>query len=220
MAAPLKIELYTDVICPWCAIGSHRLDKVLAERFEGLSVEIQHHPVLLMPDTPREGRDVAAYFTQRFGKFDAASFYERPEAEARRSGLGLDLARQPRIANTIAAHTLIRGARPLGTEHRLAVALGLTHFVEIRDIADPEVLADIGAAHGFDRAQALALVRSEAELAKTLAEAQAASARGISGVPHFIFGGGIAIAGGQSEDALAEAITAALAAQGVEERAG
>lgn len=149
--------------------------------------------------------------TQRFGKFDAAAFFARPEAEARSSGLALDLSRQPRIANTVPAHTLIRNARPLGTEHGLAVAIGLAHFMEVKDVGDAEVLADIATGFGFDRSQALALAQSEEELAKTRTEAKAAAERGVSGVPHFIFGGRVAINGGQSEDALAQAIETALA---------
>lgn len=216
MGASLKIDVYTDIICPWCAIGNHRLDKVLAERFGGLATEIQHHPVLLMADTPPEGTDMAAFFSQRTGKpFDPEAFFARPEAEARSSGLMLDLSRQTRFVSTVAAHTLIRNARPLGTEHPLAVAIGLAHFMETRDVSDPEVLADIAVVHGFDRSQALAMVQSAEELAKTRAEAADASARGISGVPQFFFGGSVNLSGGQSEDALAQAIETVLAAQPV-----
>lgn len=213
MTRPLGIDLYSDIICPWCALGNFRLDKVLAERFPGVATDIRHHPVLLMPDTPPEGLDLVAVMTQRFGKFDPAALFARPEAEARSSGLMLDPSRQPRIANTVPAHTLIRNARPFGTEHRLAVAIGLAHFIDLKDVGDPGVLADIATDHGFDRAEALAIARSEEELAKTRAEAAASSAQGIRGVPHFIFGQGISISGGQSEDALAQAIETALDAE-------
>lgn len=205
----LKIDLYTDIICPWCLIGNHRLDKVLAERFAGLSFDIEHHPVLLMPDLPAEGADTVELLTQRMGVFDRAAFFGRPEAAARESGLMLDLGRQPRMAPTVAAHSLIRNARHRGTQHRLAVAIGQAHFDEVRDIGDVEVLADIGAEYGFDRDEARALVQSPGELALTLAEARQAAAQGIRGVPHFIFGGTVSVSGGQSEDALSEAIRSA-----------
>jgi len=81
----LQIDLYTEIACPWCIIGQHRLDKVLKERFPDLAVDIRHHPVLLMPDTAVSGRDLSGVRTQA-EDWLAAHGLELPadSAEARR----------------------------------------------------------------------------------------------------------------------------------------
>ncbi|WP_251031338.1 DsbA family protein [Paraburkholderia strydomiana] len=107
--------------CPWCIVGQHRLDKVLAERFPELVVEIHHHPVLLLPDAPADGLYIPDLLRIRYGITDPKVASARPEAEARASGLLLDLGRQPMAYATQAAHALILAARERGTQHRLAV---------------------------------------------------------------------------------------------------
>jgi predicted DsbA family dithiol-disulfide isomerase len=82
----LKIDLYSDPICPWCIIGVHRLDKVLRERFPGLDVDIEHLPFELHPGAPPEGFRIDEYF-RRKGIADPAIAFARAEAEARASGL-------------------------------------------------------------------------------------------------------------------------------------
>src|SRR5579871_4481370 len=116
----LKIDLYGDTVCPWCIIGQHRLDKVLKERFPGLAVDIEHHPVLLMPDTPPEGSRIPDLLKARYGVTDPSVAFARPHAEAKASGLDLDLNRQPYAYPTLDAHTLIRLARARRTQHALA----------------------------------------------------------------------------------------------------
>lgn len=106
----LKIELYSDIVCLWCLIGQHRLDKVLSERFPHLDVDIEHHPYELMPHAPPAGIRLAGYFLMK-GIADSALAFRRPEMEARASGLHLDLSRQPFVYRTIQAHTLLRAAR-------------------------------------------------------------------------------------------------------------
>lgn len=79
----LQIDLYTEITCPWCLIGQRRLDKVVAERFPGLVAEIQHHPVLLLPDVPATGLYVPDLLRARYGVTDPKVAFARPEAEAR-----------------------------------------------------------------------------------------------------------------------------------------
>jgi predicted DsbA family dithiol-disulfide isomerase len=102
----LKIDLYTDVSCPWCILGMYRLDKVLAERLPDLAVDIEHHPVLLMPDAPAAGVYIPDMLRSRYGVADPREAFARPEAEARASGLDLDLSRQPWAYPTQPAHAL------------------------------------------------------------------------------------------------------------------
>lgn len=202
----IRIDYYADITCPWCVIGHHRLDKVLAERFSGLFVDIVHHAVFLIPDCPPQGTPIADLARSRHGISDQSTLWARPHAEARASGLALDLSRQLFAYPTQSAHTLIRLARDRGTQHRLAGSVYAAYFHEALDIADPDVLAEIASRHGFDRAEAHMLVQDAGERELTARQAASAMARGISAVPHFIFGGHIALNGGCSEDELALAI--------------
>lgn len=172
----LRIGLFTEITCPWCIIGRHRLDKVLAERFPALPVDIRQHPVLLLPDAPAAGLYIPDLLRSRYGITDPKASFARPEAEARASGLDLDLSRQLWTYRTQAAHGLVLAARGRGTEHRLAVAITDAHFLDARNISDADVLADIAVGYGFERDEARAIAldpeqhrRVEQEAAKSAA---------------------------------------------------
>lgn len=205
----LKIDLYTEISCPWCIIGQHRLDKVLAERFPGLAVDIEHHPVILMPDCPPEGARIADLLKSRYGVTDPSAAWARPHAEARTSGLKLDLGRQPFAYPTLDAHTLIRRARARGTQHALANAISKAYFMDALNIADVQVLAGIAARHGFDQDDVRALLADEQERAETRRQVARSFDAGVRSVPHFVFDGRIAINGGRSEEELVGAIASA-----------
>ncbi|WP_018238866.1 DsbA family oxidoreductase [Ensifer sp. BR816] len=207
----LQIDLYTDITCPWCIIGQHRLDKVLAERFADLVADIRHRPVLLMPDTPATGLYIPDLLRSRYGVTDPKAAFARPETEARASGLPLDLGRQAWAYPTQAAHALVLAARERGTQHSLAVAISAAYFLGAVNIADADVLADIAAEHGFERAEARAIARDPVWHRRVEQEAAALAAAGIRSVPHFVFGGRIGINGGHSEDEIALAINEAMA---------
>lgn len=205
----LQIDLYTEITCPWCIIGHHRLDKVLAERFPDLEVDIRQHPVLLLPDAPAEGLNIPDLLRSRYGVTDPKASFARPEAEARASGLDLDLSRQPWTYRTQAAHGLILAARAKGTQHQLAVAITEAHFLKAKNISDADVLADIAAAYGFEREEARAIALDRQQHRRVEQEATQSMAAGVRSVPHFVFGKRIALNGGRSEDEIASAIRAA-----------
>lgn len=196
----LRIDLYTELTCPWCLVGMHRLDKVLAQRFPGLAVDIRHHPVLLMPGAPASGLYIPDLLRSRYGIADPKLAFTRPEAEARASGLPLDLGKQLWAYPTQAAHALVLAASDRGTQHRLAVAIARANFLDGRNIADAGVLADIASAHGFTREVALSIVRGPDWKASVEREAAKSVAAGVRSVPHFVFHGRAVLNGGCSED--------------------
>lgn len=187
-------------------MGQHRLDKVLSERFSGLAVDIHHHPVLLLPNAPAEGLYIPDLLRSRYGVTDPKASFARPEAEARASGLDLDLSRQPWTYRTQAAHGLILAAQARGTQHKLAAAITDAHFLEAKNISDADVLADIAVDHGFEREEARAVALDPEQHRRVEQEAGRAAAAGVRSVPHFVFGGRLAINGGRSEDEIAAAI--------------
>ncbi|WP_413625212.1 DsbA family oxidoreductase [Luteibacter sp. Lutesp34] len=208
----MKIDLYTDITCPWCFVGHHRLDKVLAERFPDLAVDIRQHPVLLVPNAPAGGLYIPELLRSRYGIADPKSAFARPEGEARASGFELDLGRQLWAYPTQAAHALILAAAGRDTQHRLAVAITDAYFIAAKNIADADVLADIAADHGFDRDQARAIALDPAQHRRVGEKAAKSADAGIRSVPHFVFGGSISLVGGRSEDEIASAIQAASGA--------
>jgi predicted DsbA family dithiol-disulfide isomerase len=195
----IKIDLWTDVVCPWCLIGSVRLDKAIAALPDDVEVEVENHPFYLDPNTPPEGYDVGEMLKSKYGK-EPSELWARPQEEARKSGITLDLSQQPRTFPTQKAHTIVRLAKDKGTQHALANAIADAYFLEHRQVNDDEVLADIAAEHGFDRDEALRLMRDPAELKTSHELAIWAAQQGIQGVPFFIFDGKFALSGAQPEE--------------------
>jgi predicted DsbA family dithiol-disulfide isomerase len=200
---PLQIDLFADVVCPWCFVGSERLERVLAAL--GRPARVTHHPFLLNPNAPPEGDDVPARLRRKYG-VPPEQLWARLEAEARKSDLVLDLSKQRWSYPTARAHTLIRHAEAKGTQRALVRALYRAYFQEARNIHDAAELAAIAAPHGFAADEVARLTGDERELAETRDEALAAAAAGIDGVPFFVFDTRVAVAGAQPESALRAAI--------------
>lgn len=206
MTKTLKIDVFTDVVCPWCLVGSARLDQAIAELPDDIEVVVENHPFYLDPNTPPEGVVVADMLREKYGK-DPKEMWARVEAEAKKAGIELDLSQQPRMFPTAKVHTITRLAKPLGIQHELANAIAAAYFLEHRQINDDNVLADIAVEFGFDRGDALDAMNDENELAITQELATQASQQGITGVPFFVFGEKYALSGAQP----AEVFTRALA---------
>jgi predicted DsbA family dithiol-disulfide isomerase len=210
MAKVLKIDVFTDVVCPWCIVGSARLDNAIAALPEDIEVVVENHPFYLDPNTPAEGVVVADMLREKYGK-DPKNMWERVQSEARKAGVDLDLSKQPRMYPTKKAHTITRLAKPLGIQHELANAIANAYFLEHRQINDDNVLADIAAEFGFDRGDALDAMNDEHELAITEQLATDAAAQGIRGVPFFVFGEKYALSGAQPDEVFQRALAQTIA---------
>lgn len=209
MTRTIKIDLFTDTVCPWCLVGAARLDQAIAALPDDVTVEVENHPFYLNPDTPEEGLVVADMLREKYGR-DPKEMWERVEGEARKAGIDLDLSQQPRSFPTRKGHTLVRLAQAKGTQHALANAIAWGYFMDHKLINDDYVLADIAVEHGFTREEALRAVRDEQELAITHELAVSAAQQGIQGVPFFIFDGKFALSGAQPQEVFAQAFEYAL----------
>lgn len=205
MTKQLKIDVFTDVVCPWCVVGSARLDAAIAKLPDDIDVIVENHPFYLDASTPPEGVVVADMLRERYGK-DPREMWARVEGEARKAGVDLDLSKQPRMFPTKKAHTITRLAKPLGIQHELANAIANAYFLEHRQINDDNVLADIAVEFGFDRGDALDAMNDEHELAITEQLANDAAAQGIRGVPFFVFGEKYALSGAQPAEVFDRAL--------------
>ncbi|KKB07490.1 DsbA family oxidoreductase [Devosia chinhatensis] len=209
MTKMLKIDVFTDVVCPWCLVGSARLDQAIAALPDDVEVVIENHPFYLDPSVPTEGVDVDEMLRQKYGR-DPAEMWARVEGEAQKSGIVLDLSKQPRMFNTAKAHTITRLSKPNGNQHELANAIADAYFLDHRQINDDNVLADIAVAFGWDRGDALDAINDETELAITAQLATSAAEQGIRGVPFFVFAEKYALSGAQPDEVFRQALEKTL----------
>lgn len=204
----LPITIVSDVVCPWCLIGSRRLELALAQRPD-VEARITYLPFLLDPTTPKDGRDLRENLRRKYG-VDPETMFGRVEQAARESGIPLDFSKVTRSPNTTAAHVLLDAAEPRGTQRALARALFHAYFLEGRDVGDADVLARIAAEHGFDREEAYALATDEQAKARIREFAAEQSQAGVSGVPFFIFDDRYAVSGAQAVETFVRVIDTVL----------
>jgi predicted DsbA family dithiol-disulfide isomerase len=196
----IRLDIFSDPVCPWCLIGKTQLDRALAARPDH-PFTIEWHPFQLNPEMPTGGMDRRAYLEAKFGgKMQAATVYARIDEAASAAGLALDLGAIARTPNTLDAHRLIHWAGLEGVQDAVVTALFAAYFMQGRDIGDHETLADIAAAAGMDRAVAARLLASDAERDAIAQRDAHARARGISGVPTFIVADTYVLTGAQPPD--------------------
>ncbi len=212
MSEAMTIDVVSDVVCPWCYVGKRRLESTLMERTD-IVPEIRWRPFFLDPTVPREGKPRIDYITGKFGSLESIKpAHERLVGLGKVAGIDFhfgDIEKQP---NTLDAHRLIGWASAEHKADRLVENLFADFFVNGADLTDRAVLAAIGARAGLDRKAVAADLASDKDEELVRKQAQAASASGIGGVPFFVFGGKIAVAGAQEPEVLSSAIDQALAA--------
>lgn len=203
--ARLSIEIVSDPVCPWCYVGKRRLEKALAERPQ-LKVELSWSPFQLSPDMPREGRDRAEHYAQIFGE-ERAQMINASMAETAREE-GLEFRQQPgaRSPNTLSAHVLMHWAaeEPAVDASALAERLFKAHHVDNDDLGDPDVLAGIAGDLGMDAAAVRADLLAGRDEDVVRQRIEQSAARGVTGVPFFIFNGRYAVSGAQPADAFVD----------------
>jgi len=212
MQQPLAITIVSDIICPWCYIGTRRLSQALASLRDVVSPVITYHAFLLDPSIPPEGADLRDRLRRKY-RVDPEAMFRRIEAAAHETGIALDFSRILRTPNTIPGHTLLRHARARSTQAALADVLFTAYFVNGEDVGDAQVLAKLAVDFGFSREEALRLVADEREHAATRDEAEAAARQGIRGVPYFTFGEQVAFSGAQPLDVFTRAIAQGVTGQ-------
>ncbi|HUC67178.1 MAG TPA: DsbA family oxidoreductase [Stellaceae bacterium] len=196
----MRIDIISDVICPWCFIGKRRLERALTLRPEVTS-EITWRPFQLNPDMPEEGMDRRAYLAAKFGG-DAHA--DRLYTNVREAGATVDIPfafdRIRRTPNTRDAHRLVRYAAAEGRADPMVEALFQAYFIDGRDIGNRGTLAEIAGEVGLDHRAAALWLDSPADRAEVLAEDRGARRLGINAVPCFIFDRHYAVSGAQDPE--------------------
>lgn len=197
----MRIDIFSDVICPWCFIGKKRLEKALALR-PLPDLQIRWRAFQLNPGMPEEGMDRQAYLAAKFGGPESAQrIYDTVGAAGRRSGVAFAFDKITRTPNTVAAHRLIRFSERFGRQDAMVETLFQAYFLQGRNLSDKDSLADIAAAAGLDRAAVRGYLDSDEDTETVLAEDAYARKLGIGGVPCFIVDGRYALSGAQEPEA-------------------
>jgi predicted DsbA family dithiol-disulfide isomerase len=209
---PVRIDVVSDVVCPWCFIGKRRLEQALALKPD-IPVEVHWHPYYLNDWIPLEGISRNEYLTTKFGSPERyKDIAQRVAQAAAAEGLTYAIDKINRQPNTRDAHRLIRWADSLGCAAEMKQKLMDLYFTDGGDLSDREVLVQAAVSVGFNEDNVREALASDMDIAEVAEQVQSAKEAGIQGVPCFIFGGKFAVSGAQTPDYLAEAIERAAQA--------
>jgi predicted DsbA family dithiol-disulfide isomerase len=193
----VRLDIFSDPVCPWCYIGKGLLDRALEGKPEH-PFTIEWHPFQLNPDMPPEGADRESYLAARLGGPErAAQIYARVEEAARLAGLGINFEAMKRVPNTLDAHRLIHWAGLEGRQGAMVSRLFRAYFREGRDIGDAATLAALAGDAGLDRGVASRLLASDADRDDIRARDAHARAKGVGAVPTFLIANQYALSGAQ-----------------------
>lgn len=219
MSGPRKltIDIWSDVMCPWCLVGWGNLKQALGQLDGELDADIRWHAFELNPDMPEEGEERTAHIARKYGRTIEQSKQVqgqmRQAAEA--AGVSLDYegdaapAPDAMMWNTFAAHRLLTWAleeHGAQMQTQLKLALFKAHFNQRRRIGERDVLLDVAEEVGLDRAAAAAALDDEELARKTRVEERAAMEMNITGVPAMIVEGRFMIPGAQPPEAYVNAL--------------
>jgi len=211
---PVRIDVVSDVVCPWCFIGKRRLEKAIALN-PNIPVEVRWRPYFLNDWIPREGISREQYLTTKFGSPERyKGIAQRVSAAAAAEGLTYAMDKISRQPNTLDAHRLIRWAEEKSKAAEMKQKLMDLYFTQGADLTDRAALVQAAADVGLDAEAIRNALASDRDVAEIEREALSAKEAGIEGVPCFIFDGKFAISGAQAPEHLAEAI--ARVAQGAD----
>jgi predicted DsbA family dithiol-disulfide isomerase len=194
----MKVEIYSDVACPWCYIGERRFERALAAFACAGDVEVVFRPYQLDPSAPAVAQPMSDYLTKRFGR-PVDAMLAQVSGVARGEGITMDWKRALAV-NTRTAHRLSQlallefGAE---TQRKLMGLLFEAHFTRGMDVSDHAVLAALAVAAGMDEARVKEYLSSGEGADELQADFDRARAMGITAVPTFVFNGETAVQGGQ-----------------------
>jgi predicted DsbA family dithiol-disulfide isomerase len=212
----VDVQIWSDVMCPWCAIGYAQYVRALKEIGGEIDVTTRFMPFELNPDLPPEGKDQQKHLAEVYRRSpeEAAQMRRRLIEAAEHAGFPMEWSGEGEepaamMWNTFAAHELLRWAlatRGPEAQARLKQALFRAHFQQRRNVGDREVLLDIAEAEGFDRTAADTALDDEALAIATRMEEKRGLEMGINSVPSFIVNGRYLIPGAQEPEVYAAAL--------------
>lgn len=197
---PLRIDIVSDVVCPWCIVGFLQLQKALKDI--GLGADVHWQPFELNPSMVAEGEQLDSHLTNKYGSSTEQRQQIREQLIALGNSFGFKFLFEDdmRIYNTFNAHQLLHWAAISGRRHELKITLFHCYFARGRDVSDNEVLANAAVEAGLDYEEALSALEDQT-YAEAVREAQKVSiSGGIQGVPAVIINQRELLVGAQGVD--------------------
>ncbi len=206
----VRIQIFSDVVCPWCYIGRRRLERAL-EQAPDVIAEIIWSPFELNPTMPPAGMDRRTYLEGKFGGREGVrAIEERVAAAGAAEGIDFAFDRIGRTPNTFGAHRLLWLARHPGRQDETAEALFHAYFSEGRDLGDRATLMRIGEEAGLPTNQSERMFDGDEGIEEVKREQALGHRLGIRGVPYFVLNERLAVSGAQPPETLVTAITRAM----------
>ena len=206
--AKIRIDIVSDVVCPWCIIGFKQLQEALSRLDGEVEAEIHWHPFELNPAMPPEGQELREHMGQKYG----TNRQQSDAARDRLAGIGVSLGfsfnfyEGQRIYNTVLAHQLLKWAQQQGRQSELEMALFESYFSREENVGDEKVLAEVAGRVGLDESEAAALLEDGRYAADVREHQRFWLGKGIQAVPSFILDRRYLIPGAQAPDVFVAAL--------------
>ncbi|SHJ62056.1 Predicted dithiol-disulfide isomerase, DsbA family [Pseudozobellia thermophila] len=213
MKEKLKIDIVSDVVCPWCTIGYKRLEKAISELGITDQVEIEWQPFELNPDMPAEGQNVTEHIAQKYG----STIEQQKESQQRMAEMGEELGftfdyfDEMRMVNTFDAHVLLEYAQAFGKQTELNMRLTTAFFSERKDVSDRNVLKQALLDVGLNAEEALAELDKEEARYNVRSKEGYWKNLGVNSVPTIVFNRKSAITGAQPVDTFKQVLSEVIA---------
>jgi predicted DsbA family dithiol-disulfide isomerase len=205
---PLKIEIVSDVMCPWCVVGYKNLETALAELQTSIQADISWHAFELNPDMPIEGQNLAEHLMQKYGQTKAQSIENRERLTdvGKQAGFDFNFDENSIMINSFDCHRLLSWAKDHDKQTELKLALFKAHFSDKIYLNEQDALLKVVTSVGLSSEDAIALLKSNAYAEKVKTEQDKMRQLGISSVPTFIINEKYAINGGQAVETFKQAL--------------
>ena len=211
----MRVDIWSDVVCPWCYIGKARFEQALSDFTHRDEVEVVFRSFELDPDYPKDERETAVSMLIRK--------YGIPEAQARAAdarvaglaaaeGLGFDSGR--RVGNTFDTHRVTHLGREKGVQQELITAVNEAYFAQGRKVFDREVITEVAAGAGLSASAVRDVLDGDAYADAVRQDELEARQLGISGVPFFVFDMALGVSGAQPAETFTSALNQAWARRG------
>ncbi|SDR93643.1 DsbA family oxidoreductase [Gramella sp. MAR_2010_147] len=209
MKEKLKIDIISDVVCPWCTIGYKRLEKAIAEMGIQDQVEIEWQPFELNPNMPAEGQNVTEHITEKYG----STLAQQEESQQRMTEIGKELGftfdyfDEMRMVNTFEAHILLDYAKEFGKQTELKMRLTTAFFSERKNVSNRDVLKQALFEVGLNADEGLIRLDNEEARTKVRNEQAYWKSLGVNSVPTIVFNRKSAVTGAQPVEVFKQVLT-------------
>ncbi|SRX55869.1 DsbA family oxidoreductase [Aequorivita sp. CIP111184] len=215
MKEKLKIDIVSDVVCPWCTIGYKRLEKAIAELGIEDQIEIEWQPFELNPNMPVEGQNVTEHISEKYGSTleQQRESQERMTAVGKELGFTFDYFKDMKMVNTFNAHVLLDYAKEFGKQTELQMRLTTAFFSERKDVSERDILKQALLDVGLNAEEGLAKLESEDARYEVRSKEGYWQNMGVSSVPTIVFNRKSAVTGAQPVDLFKEVLSELMAEQ-------